>query len=62
MFTSPSLHAQSLLKLLYKSNLARLVLGVGLIPLGVDATDHARAIFVLRPKDESADAEQAEQT
>jgi hypothetical protein len=44
-------------EVLYKGNLARLVLGVGLIPLGADATDRARAIFVLRHKDESADTE-----
>ena len=44
-------------EVLYQSNLSRLVLGVGLIPLGVHATDHARAVFVLREKDESADAQ-----
>ena len=41
--------------MLYQSNLSRLVLGVGLIPLGVHATDHARAVFVLRVKADSAD-------
>ena len=49
-------------EVLYQSNLSRLVLGVGLIPLGADATDRARAVFVLRAKDESADAEAFETT
>ena len=40
-------------EVLYKSDLARVVLGVGLIPLGAERTDRARAVFVLRTKDES---------
>lgn len=43
-------------EVLYKSNLSRLVLGVGLIPLGSERSERARAVFVLRDKDESADA------
>ena len=43
-------------EVLYKGNLDRLVLGVGLIPLGEEHADRARAIFVLRAKDESTDA------
>ena len=43
-------------EVIYKGNLDRLVLGVGLIPLGEEHTDRARAVFVLRTKDESADA------
>ena len=41
---------------LYTAKLDRLVLGVGLIPLGAERTDHARAVFVLRPKDTSREA------
>ena len=41
---------------LYKANLDRVVLGVGLIPLGPARTDRARAVFVLRSRDGSADA------
>ena len=40
---------------LYKGNLDRLVLGVGLIPLGRAQSDRARAVFVLRTKDNAAD-------
>ena len=43
-------------EVLYKGNLDRLVLGVGLIPLGEERADRARAVFVLRTKDESANA------
>ncbi len=43
-------------EVIYKGNLDRLVLGVGLIPLGEEHTDRAWAVFVLRTKDESADA------
>ena len=38
-------------EILYTAKLDRLVLGVGLIPLGADRADHARAVFVLRAKD-----------
>ena len=41
---------------LYNANLKREVLGVGLIPLGPARTDRARAVFVLRSRDSSADA------
>ena len=41
---------------LYKANLEREVLGVGLIPLGPARTDRARAVFVLRSQDGSVDA------
>jgi hypothetical protein len=43
-------------EVLYRGNLDRLVLGVGLIPLGAERTDRARAVFVMRTKDESANA------
>ncbi len=43
-------------EVLYKGNLDRVVLGVGLIPLGAERTDRARAVFVLRSKAESEDA------
>ena len=38
------------------SKLERVVLGVGLIPLGAERADHARAVFVLRNQDASAEA------
>lgn len=41
---------------LYTGTLDRVVLGVGLVPLGAERADHARAVFVLRTKDASADA------
>lgn len=40
----------------YTGTLKRVVLGVGLIPLGAERADHARAVFVLRSKDASAEA------
>lgn len=40
----------------YTGTLDRVVLGVGLVPLGEERADHARAVFVLRTKDASADA------
>jgi hypothetical protein len=43
-------------EVLYKGDLTRTVLGVGLIPLGAERSDWARAVFVLRAKEESADA------
>ena len=42
---------------LYKGNLDRIVLGVGLIPLGPARTDRARAVVVLRSRDGSVDAQ-----
>ena len=39
-----------------RAKLERTVLGVGLIPLGADRADHARAVFVLRAKDTSGEA------
>ena len=40
---------------LYTSNLDRVVLGVGLVPLGPARTDRARAVFVLRSRGDSAE-------
>ena len=42
---------------LYTGTLKRVVLGVGLIPLGAERADHARAVFVLRNKDASAEGQ-----
>jgi hypothetical protein len=47
---------------LYTGTLDRVVLGVGLVPLGAERADHARAVFVLRTKDASADARVFEST
>ncbi len=44
-------------EVLYSGKLERSVLGVGLIPLGEEHNDRARAVFVLRAKDDSANAE-----
>ena len=41
---------------LYTGTLERVVLGVGLIPLGAERADHARAVFVLRNQDASTEA------
>lgn len=41
---------------LCKANLERIVLGVGLIPLGPARTDRTRAVFVLRRRDGSTSA------
>ena len=40
---------------LYQSNLDRVVLGVGLIPLSAARRDRARAVFVLRKRDDADD-------
>ena len=40
----------------YTGTLERVVQGVGLIPLGAERADHARAVFVLRNKDAWAEA------
>ena len=42
---------------LYTGTLERVVLGVGLIPLGAERADHARAVFVLRNKDAAAEGQ-----
>jgi hypothetical protein len=43
-------------EVIFKADLTRLVLGVGLIPLSAERTDWARAVFVLRTKGESVEA------
>ncbi|HJO37478.1 MAG: hypothetical protein QGG24_04495 [Vicinamibacterales bacterium] len=45
---------------LYTDRLDQVVLGVGLIPLGTERTDRARAVFVLRAKEGTADPAQFE--
>jgi len=44
-------------EVLYQGNLERLVLGVGLIPLGAGRDDRARAVFLLRARGDAAGAE-----